>query len=159
VAFVRPPFSEGEGIADQPLVDEPMRIALPSRHSQAESRTLPLVALAQESWILFPRAAGPGLYDSIIASCQRAGFSPILGQEAPELISIVCLVGAGFGVSVVPQSIEQTRADGIAYIGIEGEARRAPISLASRQDNRSTTVRNFLALARRQAHQLERATA
>jgi hypothetical protein len=36
--------------------------------------------------------------------------------------SIVHLVAAGFGVSIVPRSIEQIRADGIVYVPIKGEA-------------------------------------
>jgi DNA-binding transcriptional LysR family regulator len=107
-----------------------------------------LATLARETFILFPRVIGPGLYDSVIASCQLAGFSPILGQEAPQISSIVHLVAAGFGVSVVPQSIEQIRADGIVYVRISGDAPRAPIGLAVRRDNRSAAVRNFVALAR-----------
>ena len=93
-----------------------------------------LAALAHETFILFPRAIGPGLHDSIIASCQRAGFSPILGQEAPQIASIIYLVAAGFGISIVPHSIEQIRADGIVYVPIKGEAPRAPISLAVRKE-------------------------
>jgi DNA-binding transcriptional LysR family regulator len=89
-----------------------------------------------------PGAIGPGLHDSIIASCQRAGFSPILGQEAPQISSIVYLVAAGFGVSIVPRSIEQIRADGIVYVPIKGGA---PIRLAVRKDNRSAAIRNFVA--------------
>lgn len=151
VAFVRPPLADGDRIAVHPLVEEPMRIVLSSQHQQAGKRSISLASLAPEPLILFPRAIGPGLYDSIIASCQRAGFSPILGQEAPQIASIVHLVAAGFGVSVVPQSIEQIRADGVVYVSIEGEAPCAPIGLAFRKDNRSATVRNFVALARQHA--------
>jgi hypothetical protein len=46
-----------------------MRIVRPSKHPRTESPTLPLAALMHETLILFPRAIGPGLYDSIIASC------------------------------------------------------------------------------------------
>jgi hypothetical protein len=55
----------------------------------------------------------------------------------------------GLGVSIVPQSIAQIRLAGVTDIRIEGEAPRAPISLAYRRDDRSTTVRNFVASARR----------
>jgi hypothetical protein len=48
----------------------------------------------------------------------------------------------------VPQSIEQIRADGIVYVGIKGEAPRAPISVAIRKGNRAATVRNFVSSAR-----------
>ncbi len=151
VAFVRPPLSNGEGLVVQPVVEEPMRIVLSSKHPHAGSRSVPLAALAQETLILFPRAIGPGLYDSIIASCQRAGFSPTLGQEAPQIPSIVYLVAAGFGVSIVPQSIEQIHAEAVAYVRIEGEAPRAPIGLAYRRDDHSAVVHNFVALARQRA--------
>src|SRR6478609_5878712 len=37
VAFVRPPLGDGEGLTVHPLVQEPMRIVLPSNHPQALS--------------------------------------------------------------------------------------------------------------------------
>jgi DNA-binding transcriptional LysR family regulator len=147
VAFVRPPISDDEGLAVEPLVDEPMLVVLPKSHSHAGTRSIPLSALAQETLILFPRSIGPGLYDAVIASCQRSGFSPSLGQEAPQIPSIVHMVAAGFGVSIVPQSIKQIRAQGVVYLRIKADPPRAPISLAYRRDDRSTIVRNFVALA------------
>jgi DNA-binding transcriptional LysR family regulator len=151
VAFVRPPIIDGEGIALDPLIDEPMMIVLPEWHPHAGDPSMPLAALAQETLILFPRTIGPGLHDAIIASCQRAGFSPKLGQEASQTVSIVHMVAAGFGVSVVPQSLQRIHAEGAVYLNIEGEAPRAPISLAYRRDDRSTIVRNFVGLARHAA--------
>jgi DNA-binding transcriptional LysR family regulator len=70
--------------------------------------------------------------------------------EASQTVSIIHMVAAGFGVSIVPRSLDQIRAEG-ADLGIEGEAPRAPIGLAYRQDDRSTVVRNFVGLARRAA--------
>jgi DNA-binding transcriptional LysR family regulator len=151
VAFVRPPLSDGEGIAVQPLVEEQMRIVLPAAHPLAGRSSLPLSALAREILILFPRAIGPGLHDTIIASCQQAGFSPVLGQDAPQIPSTVYLVAAGFGVSVVPQSIEHIQAENVAYLRIDGDGPRASIGLAYRRDEQSVAVRNFVALARRRS--------
>jgi DNA-binding transcriptional LysR family regulator len=151
VAFVRPPLSDAEGLVVEPLVEEATVIVLPELHPRAGDRFMPLAALAEETLILFPRTIAPGLYDAIIASCQRAGFSSKLGQEAPQISTTAHMVAAGFGVSIVPQSIAQIRLAGVAYLGIEGEAPRAPISLAYRRDDRSTIVRNFVAAARRHA--------
>jgi DNA-binding transcriptional LysR family regulator len=151
VAFVRLPLEHNEAITIHPLVDETMRIVLPSYHPQARKRSVSLATLAQEKLILFPRALGPGLYDTVIAGCQRAGFSPILGEEGIEIGSIISLVAAGFGMAIVPRSIEQIRADGIVYVPIKGESPRAPISLAVRKDTRSAVIRNFVALARSRA--------
>jgi DNA-binding transcriptional LysR family regulator len=156
VAFVRPPRSDGEELEVEPLVEEPIVIVLPESHPRAGDRSMPLAALAEETLILFPRTAGPGLHDAIIASCQRAGFSCKLGQDALQISTIVLMVAAGFGVSIVPQSVAQIHLAGVVYINIEGDAPRARISLAYPRDDRSAIVRNFVALAKRHsrtAHQ------
>ncbi|MDB5407235.1 MAG: transcriptional regulator, LysR family [Rhodospirillales bacterium] len=95
VAFVRPPIIDGEGLAIDLLIDEPMVIVLPESHPRAGDRSMPLAALAPETVILFPRTIAPGLHDSIIAGCHRAGFSPKLGQEASQTVSIIHMVAAG----------------------------------------------------------------
>jgi DNA-binding transcriptional LysR family regulator len=154
VAFVRAQPVEGhQEITIHLLVDETTRIVLPSNHPQARKRFASLATFAQETIILPPRVHAPGLYDSIIASCQRAGFSPILKHEDPLMgvASITYLVAAGFGISIVPRSFEHIRADGIVYVSIKGDAPRAAIGLAVRNDNRSTVIRNFVALARARA--------
>jgi DNA-binding transcriptional LysR family regulator len=156
VAFIRPPLADPEGLAVELLVEEPMVIVLPECHPYAGDGSMPLAALAEETLILFPRSIGPGLHDAIIASCQRAGFSSKLGQEAPQISTMVHMVAAGFGVSIVPQSIARIRLEGVVYMRIEGEAPRAPISLAYRRDDRSPIIRSFVAAARRHsrtAHQ------
>ncbi|MCA6111282.1 LysR family transcriptional regulator [Bradyrhizobium cenepequi] len=147
-AFIRPPISDSEELAILPLIEEPMLIVLPAVHSLANRDAVPVAALAQETLILFPRAIGPGLHDAIIAACQRAGFSPNLGQEAPQIPSIVYMVAAGFGVSIVPQSTDRIRAEGVRYLPIKGDGPVAPISLAYRRDDHSPAVRNFVELAR-----------
>lgn len=149
VAFVRPPISDSEGLVIEPLIEEDLLIALPELHPLADKRSLPLAALAQETWTLLPRMTTPNFYDAFIASCQRAGFSPKLGQEAPQVPSIIPMVAAGFGVSIVPASLEKIRVDGVAFLRIKGDFPRASISLAYRRDERSTAVRNFITVARR----------
>lgn len=148
VAFVRPPIHDGEGLAVDRLVDETMLVVLPASHALAGAGAVSLTALAAETFILFPRAIGAGLYDSVMSAFLRAGFSPRLGQEAPQITSIVPMVAAGFGVSVVPFSTSQIRAEGVVYLPISGHAPHATISLAYRRDDRSPNVRNFVALTR-----------
>jgi DNA-binding transcriptional LysR family regulator len=73
-------------------------------------------------------------------------------KAAPrQTVSIVYMVATGFGVSIVPQSLEQLHAEGVAYLRIEGDVPRALVSLAYRRGDRSPVVRNFVALARRTA--------
>jgi DNA-binding transcriptional LysR family regulator len=81
VAFVRAPLEDRQAITVHPLVEETMRIVLPSNHPQARKRFVSLASFAQETIIFSPRASSPGLYDSIIASCRRAGFNPMLRHD------------------------------------------------------------------------------
>jgi DNA-binding transcriptional LysR family regulator len=149
VAILRPPISDSEGLALEPLVEEPFVIVVPGGHALSARTSAPLSALAEEPLVLFPRELNPSNYDSIIAACIRSGFRPKLGQEAPQVVSIMPLVAAGLGFSIVPQSLARICRDGVAHISIEGDGPRALISLAHRRDDRSSPVQNFVAVARR----------
>ena len=89
-----------------------------------DSAALPLAALANETFILYKRPGGPGLYDTIITACRGAGFSPRVGQEAPRIISTLNLVAAGLGVSIVP-AVAATAADGWRSLSTTGRTTRS----------------------------------
>ncbi len=149
IAFIWTPISDSDDLALEPLVDEGTVMILPSGHALSGSASAPLAALAKEPFILPPRQINPGVYDSIISACHRQGFSPKLGLETPQLLSLIAMVAAGFGVSIVPRCISRIRTDGVFYLPVEGNLQRPVISLAYRRDDRSPTVQNFLAVARR----------
>jgi DNA-binding transcriptional LysR family regulator len=155
-AFIRSPSREVAGLLVVSMMDEEMLIALPSRHDLAASASLPLNVLSGEPLILFPRANSPQLYDYIILACRRAGFSPKVVQEAPEVASTLNLIAAGEGVSIVPASMRHMQPQGVAYRAILGDAPRAPLSLAHRSNEPSAAVRNLAALARHAAANIGR---
>ena len=151
-AFVRSPIGAASGIAVHSILEEPMVAALPAGSPLAVARArhpLPLAALAGEIFILYRRPLGPGLYDAIIAACQRAGYSPNIGQEAPRMLATLSLVAAGLGVTLVPQSMRRLRVHGVIYRTIDSAAGLvAPLNLAYRRSETSPAARRFTALAR-----------
>jgi DNA-binding transcriptional LysR family regulator len=153
VAFVRSPVGESDDLFVRPLLEEPMVAALPSGHPLSAGRdALPLAALAGETFILYRRPVGPGLHDAIIAACDRAGFSPTIGQEAPRMLSTLSLVAAGLGVTVVPASMSRLEAEGVAYRSLDASAPlTAPLNLAYRRDEISAAVRRFVGLVQHNA--------
>jgi DNA-binding transcriptional LysR family regulator len=155
IAFVRSQVQQHEGIALYDLLEEPMFAALPARHALAgkgNGRPLALSALSGEAFVLYRRAAGPGLYDSIVSACHAAGFSPQAVQEVPRITSTLNLVAAGLGVTLVPQSLCGLQAGQIAYRALTGRPRlTAPIRLACRTTDHAAAARRFVALARREA--------
>lgn len=148
VAFLRPLLGEEPGLVTEPLFDEEVLVALPQGHALAARKRLRLQQLKAEPFVLFSRPFGSGLYDEIISACRRAGFSPRIGQEASQITSIINLVAAGLGVSLVPASMQQVHSPGVAYRPILGDAPKARLSLAYRADDTSPTVRNMVELAR-----------
>ena len=149
LAFVRPPL-ERDGLVTVPLVDEGTAMVLPSGHPLAGGASAPLSAFARETFILYPRALNPGNHDMIIAACRRAGFEPILGQPAPQILSSIPMVAAGLGVSIVPRSLSRIAVDGAFFLPIEGDGPRAEIWLARCRNERSPAVRKFVEVARYQ---------
>jgi DNA-binding transcriptional LysR family regulator len=152
-AFVRSPIGPAEGIAVHSVLDEAMVAALPAGHALAAGPAigkLALADLAAETFILYRRPLGPGLYDAIIAACQRAGYSPIIGQEAPRMLATLSLVAAGLGVTLVPHSMRRLRVHGVVYRALDGDAGLvAPLNLAYRRGEGSAATQRFIALVRR----------
>jgi DNA-binding transcriptional LysR family regulator len=145
-AFIRPGPGVLEGMQLLRLPDEPMMVVVPASHALAKRRRVPVAALAEEPFVLFPRSVGLTLYDEVMRVCREAGFEPVLGQPAPQIASIINLVAAGLGVSIVPAAISQVRLVGVRYLGILGSAPKARLAIATRDDSTSITVSNFLRL-------------
>ena len=62
------------------------------------------------------------------------------------------LVAAGLGVSLVPESLQRMRLDGVVFRRLAAAAQpKAPLYLATRRGEMSAAVRNFLALVKRSA--------
>ena len=145
-AFLRPYESDGETLDLIPICKEPMIAALPDGHPAAADATVELKQLAGDSILLFPRQIGPRLYDIVVEACRAAGFEPRLGQTTPQIASMINLVAAGLGVSIVPESMGQLHAAGVEFKPIEGLAPVAPLAFARRQGETSATVRNLAAI-------------
>jgi len=148
VAFVRLGSQSPAGVQINHIAIEPMKIVLPATHKLAKKRKVPLATLAEDPFVMLPREASPTLHDVIIGACREAGFEPVAGQQAPQLSSVVNLVAAEFGVSLVPASVCQIQVDGVAYTDALGSAITIRLALASRIDATAAKTANFLDIAR-----------
>jgi DNA-binding transcriptional LysR family regulator len=146
-AFLRPGAAGSGELQVRRLSEEPMVVALPKRHSAAAFERIDLALLKDEPFLLFPREIAPTLYDTVVDACRKAGFEPIIGQVVPHMASIVNLVAAELGVSIVPASMMQVRVTGIAYRPIAGQSPTTRLALAYRRGETSPVVRNFITRA------------
>lgn len=155
VAIVRPPVPDDHDLAIFPLLEEPTVAALPSGHQHAADGAIRLEMLAEEPLIIFPRELGPGFHDAILSACQNSGFTPRMGQQAPQIAATVPLVAAGLGVSVVPQSLSQIHAGGVTFHRIEEPAPKASLAVAVLRGLHVPLVTRFVAALREACQEWE----
>lgn len=147
VGLVRPPIEHHENLRLELVRRERTVAALPVGHPLAALTRVPLRRLAGEPLVLFPRAQAPGFHDLLIASLSSAGGAPQVVQYAPEMQTIIGLVAAGIGVSLVPASVQRLALEGVAYRPVTA-ATQADLAAISRADDRSPLVSAFVAHAR-----------
>lgn len=99
---------------------EPLVVALPESHPMAGNSRVALEKLSQERFLGFERHQGPLMFDAIVATCMRHGFSPNL-FPARQMHTIVSLVSGGIGVALVPGSVQALHREGVIYRPMKGE--------------------------------------
>ncbi|MBI8059851.1 LysR family transcriptional regulator [Pseudomonas aeruginosa] len=140
------------------LFREPLVAVLRVDHPLAAGSEdgLAIAALAEEPFVFFPRSYGTGLYDQVIALTRQAGFSPRIAQEASEAMTIIGLVSAGLGVSILPASFRRTRVDGVVYRTLSDPEATTAVWLVRRQNEGSPLALSFIDLVTREAASLRR---
>ncbi|WP_112765077.1 LysR family transcriptional regulator [Bosea vestrisii] len=145
--FLRPDAAGIAGLQLRLLSEEPMMVVLPEGHPAGKHQEVDLALLKNDAFLLFPRDIGPTLYDTVVEACRSAGFEPTIGQFVPQIASVVNLISAEFGVSVVPASMSQLSVKGVVFRPIAGQSPVTRLALAYRRGETSTVVRNFVARA------------
>ncbi|MGH1493137.1 MAG: LysR family transcriptional regulator [Acidimicrobiales bacterium] len=121
---------EASGLTVQELVQEPLWLALHNTHRLADRRSVSIDELANEEFVMFPRTAVPRLYDHLTGLCWGAGFRMEVVQHAVQYATLIGLVAANIGISIVPDPICQLQLPAVRYIRIETEGAASRVSLA-----------------------------
>ncbi|CAM4074482.1 LysR family transcriptional regulator [Bordetella tumulicola] len=99
----------------QLIYQEPLVAVLPSQHALAHTPGFKLAMLADEPMVALRRDCGPAIYDSIVACCHEAGFSPDIKHIARSPLTIFQMVKLGLGVSIAPASYANTGFSGVIF--------------------------------------------
>jgi DNA-binding transcriptional LysR family regulator len=115
VAFTRPlepPYNRQ--LRSEMLYMDPLIAVLPSGHRLA-GRPLQLATLADERFVVCDRSVAPALFDRIVALCAQAGFVPKIAQTSNSLSSVLTLIQAGEGVTLIPGSLQRVHFSDLAF--------------------------------------------
>jgi len=148
VGFVRLPVESGE-LVTVPVLEEMLVAAIPRGMSYRKG----LFDLRNEPFVVISRSSSVSFFDHLVQTCRAAGFSPRIVQEVNELLTVLFLVQAGAGVSLVPSSASRMRVPNVRLLDTHLAEAKWRIGLTWRKrDQSDPLVRNFVSLARRLRH-------
>ncbi|MGZ8291250.1 MAG: LysR substrate-binding domain-containing protein [Telluria sp.] len=148
LGFIRPPDRPvSDAIDCAALRQDPLMAILPSSLPLARKEAVEMRDLEGLPFVMYPPNAGTGIYPQIFRLCRDAGFVPKVAHEAGEASTIIGLVAAGCGVSVLPAAFDRIRMDGVAYRPLLDEAATTTLLLARRKGESSPLVDAFVAMA------------
>jgi DNA-binding transcriptional LysR family regulator len=148
VGFVRPASMPlPRSVALTMLRRDPLRLVLPAGSPLARKKTITVKDLAGHAFVVFPKDAGTGIYHQIFDLCRAAGFTPDIAMEAGEPSTIIGLVAAGCGISLLPSSFEGIHMDGVVYRPLADPEATTAMLLARHAEGGGPLVDAFVALA------------
>ncbi len=112
---VAPPGLESLGVFRERYV-----ACVPARHRLAGAPRIVLSELKNEPFLSFNRAASSAYHDHVMGLCAAAGFEPQSRKMCDQILTQVALVASGFGVAVVPESIERAGLSGVRFVPLAG---------------------------------------
>lgn len=130
-------------VASSVIHSEPFVCCLPAGHRLAAQRKVDLSALAQDPFILFPRAVSPHYHDLIIAQCVSAGFSPMIRHEARLWQTVLSMVEFGMGVALVPQTLRQLHSERVIFRPLSAPTVESQVLLLHRAGDAQALTAGF----------------
>lgn len=151
IAIVRDPIPETALVDVEHFVLSTQRLvlAIPDEHSLSARPTVKLIDFEHDAFLAFTDPAGVGMGQALLDECRNAGFEPRITQKVSEIATLISLVAAGFGVSLVAEIVSHLRLPGVCYRPIEGIKAPSNLIVVHRRFERSPTVRALLDTIRR----------
>lgn len=146
IAIVREPLPQAmpQGLEFFTLSSQRLAVVLPVAHALAKAQSIALSQLAGDDFLAFLDPAGVGLGHALLELCHEAGFEPRIAQRVSEIATMISLVAAGFGVSLMADTVSHLRLPGVCYVPLAGIDARSRLIVVHRRFERSATVRGLL---------------
>src|SRR6266545_2998149 len=133
------------GLHVTPLFTEELVIVVAPDHPLAARESVALSALANESFLLYPR--GYGMRDKTLEACQQAGFTPRVVLDGGEMDMVLRLAEAGLGIALMPR-LALDSAPNLVALRVSDQTLRRTMALVSREDRAlapaARALRSFL---------------
>jgi DNA-binding transcriptional LysR family regulator len=143
VGFTRPLPAGTSELTSETLFREKWLAVLPETHPLASRRRIRLADLAREPFVLLDRPVAVGLYDQVISACQSAGFSPTVVHSPDLMATVLTMVAAEQGISIVPEGVQNLRSRQVVFLPLSPPLEPIPLIMCWRSKEISPTVEAF----------------
>lgn len=144
VGFLLPPSSVPEGLQFMKLFSEKHTIALSLDHPLASKRSIKVAELADEPFLVMHPENSNGIFESTMNLGRHGGFTPRITRFERDLIALLSLVGAGFGVLLLTESVCRINMPNVVYRPLRGLSSTIGIAAAFRQHEAGKPIRSLL---------------
>jgi DNA-binding transcriptional LysR family regulator len=142
LGLVRPPVEE-PGMRTIRIANERLLLAVPSSHRFAMGSPRCLKDLAGEPFITFSPVQGRYFYELLAGMFRKAGVSVKYVQHVSQVHSILALVSAGIGISIVPETARKLHFEGAELRELSDPPTFAELHLAWNAENSNPALPAF----------------
>jgi DNA-binding transcriptional LysR family regulator len=147
-AIIRPPIEQAQ-LQSFCFSTESLIAAIPASHSLSAKPKIKLRDLSGEPFISYLPYEAYYLYNLVGDLLAKAGATPCCVQQLTQVHSVMALVQAGMGVSIVPQSARLLNFSNVVLRGIEDpQPKPVELFMAWRSDNLNPLIPQMAKLAR-----------
>jgi DNA-binding transcriptional LysR family regulator len=149
IGFLRLPIGEHPELEVVAIHREPFVVVVPRSHKLAKRTKVRLRELSGEDFVMYERAYAPGFYDLLFSMLRDAGVVPNISQSAGQMPTLISLVDAGMGISILPASTVRHSGASVIACEIADSIPRSEIGIAVNRGNRTPIIDKFRSYALR----------
>jgi DNA-binding transcriptional LysR family regulator len=150
VAITRSADHYPSGLAGFLVKRLPLYVAMPEGHRLAGRKQISPDMLDDEDYVSSSVSVEVGLWGNVAGVIAKSA-TPRIVARADDIFSVLTLVGAGIGVSIVSEAMLRLAIPGVAFRRLVGIAQQAEFAMVYRRNEDAPVVRAFIQLLRTQA--------
>jgi DNA-binding transcriptional LysR family regulator len=143
---LRPPASI-RGLQWQSIARHKTVVVLPVKHPLTRKRRINLAELKTMFFVGMSEKTHPGFRDWLYETCQRAGFTPRILQDAELEPALMTFVAEGLGVTLAREHIKKLPHPGVAFRPLV-PAVKADYCIAWNGDNDSRALQRYIEIVK-----------
>jgi DNA-binding transcriptional LysR family regulator len=129
---------------------EPLMVVLPAAHPLATQTSVAVADLHLQPFVMYAPDEGRYFYDCIVGLFAMSGITPRYTYHLGQTHTIVSMVQAGLGLSIVPASAQRLHSGALEFRPLRGVNLNADLHMISRRDNENPVLAGFKTLLRKE---------